>query len=74
MQDWQSTCLGRRTLPRDLSAGANNLFNRYPNQLNPALTAAYYAYDDNAGVVKYPTFSPFGIDGGFYYVRAGYRF
>lgn len=20
MQDWQSTCLGRRTLPRDLSA------------------------------------------------------
>jgi iron complex outermembrane recepter protein len=57
-----------------VAAGANNLFNRYPNQLNPALTAAYYAYEDNAGVVKYPTFSPLGIDGGFYYVRAGYRF
>jgi iron complex outermembrane receptor protein len=57
-----------------LAAGANNLFNRYPNQLSPALTAAYDAYDDNAGVIKYPIFSPFGIDGGFYYVRVGYRF
>ena len=33
-----------------------------------------YAADDNAGVQKYPFFSPFGIDGGFYYARAGYRF
>jgi hypothetical protein len=29
-----------------VAAGANNLFNRYPNQLNPALTAAYYAYEE----------------------------
>jgi len=34
--------------------------------------AAYRAFDDNAGVAKYPGFSPFGIDGGFYYARASY--
>jgi len=57
-----------------IAIGANNLFNRYPEQINPNLTAHYDAYDDNAGVTKYPSFSPFGIDGGFYYARASLRF
>ncbi|HTX24477.1 MAG TPA: TonB-dependent receptor [Steroidobacteraceae bacterium] len=54
--------------------GATNLFNRYPNQINPILTAAFYAYQDNSGVQKYPDFSPFGIDGGFYYARVNFTF
>ena len=57
-----------------LAIGANNLFNRYPNQVNPGTTAVDAANFDNAGVEKYPPFSPFGIDGGFYYVRLHYKF
>jgi iron complex outermembrane recepter protein len=57
-----------------LAVGANNLFNRYPEQINGHLTAAYDSADDNTGVTKYPAFSPLGIDGGFYYARIGYRF
>jgi iron complex outermembrane recepter protein len=57
-----------------LAIGANNLFNRYPNQINPANVAVEAANFDNAAVEKYPPFSPFGIDGGFYYVRAHFKF
>ena len=28
----------------------------------------------NPAVEVYPAFSPFGINGGFYYARVGYRF
>jgi iron complex outermembrane receptor protein len=57
-----------------LAIGANNLFNRYPNQINPANVAVETAYYDNAAVEKYPPFSPFGIDGGFYYARLHFKF
>ncbi len=57
-----------------LALGANNLFNRYPNTVNPANTALNVANFDNSAVEKYPPFSPFGIDGGFYYVRAHFKF
>ncbi|MEA3109344.1 MAG: iron complex outerrane recepter protein [Gammaproteobacteria bacterium] len=58
------------------SLGANNLFNRFPGKLNATLRAHEnsFAYGDNAGVTQYPTFSPFGINGGFYYVKASYTF
>ena len=47
-----------------LAAGAKNLFDNEPD-LNPF-----------AGVVgsKYPTTSPMGINGGFYYIRGVYTF
>jgi iron complex outermembrane receptor protein len=57
-----------------LSIGANNLLNRYPNKRNPALLKAYNSQDDNSAVLQYPFFSPFGFNGGYYYVRANYRF
>ena len=60
--------------PLTLAIGADNLFDRYPPQINPLLTEAYDAYQDNSAVQKYPTFSPFGQDGGFYYARLTYRF
>jgi iron complex outermembrane receptor protein len=58
------------------SIGANNLFNRFPGRLNAQLLSHVnsFAYGDNAGVTQYPTFSPFGINGGFYYVRGTYTF
>jgi iron complex outermembrane receptor protein len=57
-----------------LSIGAQNLFNRFPNKLNSNILSHEIAHDDNAAVDQYPIFSPFGINGGFYYVKAAYRF
>jgi iron complex outermembrane receptor protein len=57
-----------------LAIGANNLFNRYPNQINAANVGVEAENFDNAAVAKYAPFSPFGIDGGFYYARIGYKF
>ncbi|MGD0493426.1 MAG: TonB-dependent receptor [Steroidobacteraceae bacterium] len=59
-----------------MDLGALNLFNRYPDKLNGVLRSHYdnLAYGDNLGVQQYPSFSPIGIDGGFYYVRATFTF
>lgn len=57
-----------------LSVGAQNLFNRFPNKLNGTILGRENAAVDSAAVTQYPIFSPFGIDGGFYYVKATYRF
>jgi iron complex outermembrane recepter protein len=59
-----------------VSVGAVNLFNRFPGRLNAeqlAHTNGFF-YGDNAGVTQYPTFSPFGINGGFYYIKGTYKF
>jgi len=48
-----------------LSAGANNLFNVYPDK------HGLIAYD---GSGQYGNFAPFGLDGGFYYGRVSLRF
>ncbi len=57
-----------------LSVGANNLFNQYPPQKSAALLAEERAANDNAAVTVLPSFSPFGINGGYYYARANYKF
>jgi iron complex outermembrane recepter protein len=62
-----------------VSIGALNLFNRFPPELNPGLLGAWnskYAINngDPSGVQIYPIFSPFGIDGGFYYMKASVSF
>jgi iron complex outermembrane receptor protein len=57
-----------------LSIGAQNLFNRFPSKLNSNILNHEIAAGDNAAVDQYPIFSPFGINGGFYYVKAAYRF
>jgi iron complex outermembrane receptor protein len=57
-----------------LAVGANNLFNQYPNGVNPLLLADQRAAGDNGAVTVLPSFSPFGINGGYYYARANYKF
>ena len=57
-----------------LNIGAINLFNKYPDQINSTVLANERAASDNAAVQIYPSFSPFGINGGFYYARATYSF
>jgi iron complex outermembrane receptor protein len=54
--------------------GANNLFNKYPDRNNPALIAAQNAALNTGSVNPYPSFSPFGINGGYYYGRVNYTF
>ena len=49
------------------------LFNRFPNKINGEIRAREFAAGDNAAVSQYPEYSPFGIDGGFYYAKVVYR-
>jgi iron complex outermembrane receptor protein len=56
-----------------LSAGANNLFDTRPNKVNAAGLAASAAAG-NPAVELYPAFSPWGINGGYYYAKVGWRF
>jgi iron complex outermembrane receptor protein len=58
------------------SLGALNLLNKFPPKLNATQQAHEdsFAYGDNAGVTQYPISSPFGINGGFYYVKGTYTF
>ena len=65
--------IGYRLMRRlTLRVGAINLFDRYPSRYNRTLLAHYdaFRYGDTLGVFQYPMFSPFGINGGYYYVRA----
>jgi len=57
-----------------LSIGAVNLFNKFPNHLNGTELAHFTAADDNSAVFNYPQWSPYGIDGGFYYAKATFTF
>jgi iron complex outermembrane receptor protein len=57
-----------------VSIGANNLLNKYPDQVNPTLLAERRANLDNGAVGIYPSFSPFGINGGYYYARVSTKF
>jgi iron complex outermembrane receptor protein len=57
-----------------LTVGGNNIFNRYPDKVNAELMAVYRETLDNTGVTQYPSFSPFGINGGYYYARASFKF
>lgn len=56
-----------------LTVGANNLFAIHPDRVNAAGLAASAAAG-NPAVEVYPAFSPFGINGGFYYAKVGWRF
>lgn len=60
--------------PVRVAVGANNLFNTYPDKINPLLIADYVQANSNAAVTQYPSFSPFGINGGYYYGRVTYSF
>jgi iron complex outermembrane receptor protein len=59
-----------------VTIGANNLFNRFPPTLNATLLAHVNSFDygDNLGVQHYPSFSPFGINGGYYFAKASLQF
>jgi iron complex outermembrane receptor protein len=57
-----------------VSLGANNLFNEYPDKVNADLLALYRTNVENSAVRIYPSFSPFGINGGYYYGKVSLKF
>jgi iron complex outermembrane receptor protein len=56
------------------SVGANNVFNKYPDKVNQDYVAAARAALNTAAVTQYPSFSPIGINGGYYYARLNYSY
>jgi len=57
-----------------LAIGANNLFDVYPNEFPRFIRDQQYALSSTAYINKYPTFSPIGINGGYYYARLTLKF
>lgn len=57
-----------------LSIGANNAFNRYPNKVNSILREGFAATYNRSTTTLYPSISPFGINGGFYYIKGIFEF
>jgi iron complex outermembrane recepter protein len=59
-----------------LSAGATNLFNRFPNKINGLQRSdeSSFVFGNNSSASQYPLWSPFGVDGGFYYVKGAFKF
>lgn len=61
---------GYDVLPRlHLAVGANNLFNKYPTKINRAPDVKY-----QSGIFTYPQTSPYGFNGGMYYVKGSWNF
>jgi iron complex outermembrane receptor protein len=56
-----------------VAAGASNLFNVFPDRVDPAGLAASAAAG-NPAVEIYPSFSPVGINGGYYFARVNVDF
>ncbi len=56
------------------TVGATNLFDEYPAKRNATLRGLQAQNNDNSAVSQYPSFSPFGINGAYYYGTLSYRF
>ncbi|HEX7783109.1 MAG TPA: TonB-dependent receptor [Sphingobium sp.] len=62
--------------PIKLSIGANNLFNKYPTKRSMQYIRSVELANRERGFSTslYPTFSPYGINGGYYYARINVTF
>ena len=62
--------------PIKISIGANNLFNKYPTERSKQYIRSVELANGERGysTSKYPTISPFGINGGYYYARVNVTF
>ena len=58
----------------EITVGATNLFDEKPNKRNDDLRQAQFDAGDNSAVAGYPSFSPFGINGAYYYGKLSFRF
>lgn len=54
--------------------GANNLFDIHPDKLPADIRTQQYNLSSTAYISQYPSFSPIGINGGYYYARLTAKF
>jgi iron complex outermembrane receptor protein len=61
--------------PLKISIGANNLFNQYPTERSKEFIRNAQLSNGERGysTSKYPTISPYGINGGYYYARLNFK-
>ena len=57
-----------------LSLGATNVFDEMPNKRNAEHREIQFGNNDNGAVSAYPAFSPFGINGAYYYGKISFSF
>ena len=57
-----------------VNVGALNLFDRYPPLRNSQMLGSFFAHNNSTAVQIQPIWSPFGIDGGYYYAKATFSF
>jgi iron complex outermembrane recepter protein len=57
-----------------LALGATNVFDEMPNKRNAEHRAIQFSNGDNSAVAQYPAFSPFGINGAYYYGKLTFKF
>ncbi|MBC8026165.1 MAG: TonB-dependent receptor [Steroidobacteraceae bacterium] len=57
-----------------LKVGATNLFDEYPDKRNATHRAVQFGANDNSAVAGMPSYSPFGINGGYFYGSLSYTF
>ena len=57
-----------------LAVGATNLTDETPNKRNADHRAIQVANGDNSAVAQYPSFSPYGINGAYYYGKVTFKF
>ncbi|HYJ40312.1 MAG TPA: TonB-dependent receptor [Steroidobacteraceae bacterium] len=57
-----------------ITVGATNAFDEYPEKRNDMLREIQFNNNDNSAVAGYPSFSPFGINGAYYYGKLVYSF
>jgi iron complex outermembrane receptor protein len=57
-----------------LALGATNVFDEMPDKRNSEHRAIQFANGDNSVVSQYPAFSPYGINGAYYYGKVTFKF
>jgi iron complex outermembrane receptor protein len=57
-----------------LTVGATNVFDKFPDKRNADYRALQFESGDTGAVAQYPSFSPFGINGAYYYGKISFRF
>ena len=57
-----------------LTVGATNVFDKFPDKRNDDYRELQFNSGNNGAVAGYPSFSPFGINGAYYYGKLSYRF
>jgi iron complex outermembrane receptor protein len=57
-----------------LALGGTNVFDVMPDKRNAEHRAIQVSNGDNSAVAQYPAFSPFGINGAYYYGKLTFRF